>query len=306
MLKRALLPLALLVASLAVVPAASAVPTPANNVPNGTYYGYSWAFNSVFAATVKNGFIFGGQFFTQNFSGSNLVPGTTTDIFGNFGGDSGNSPGYPMSGNGSWAVESDLPPEAPSVPTVCGDTKFQAKLVVSWNCTGPNGAMVGNPMFSAQTTKTPGIAPGTYSGAVQTSPVPGNPNAPWTGTEGTLNITVQNGVVSGTGLLAPVDQQTGLITGPPSVNVTYGPITIGANSTATSGSVGTAGLFEMPSTPSGYNLTGGFVPAGIAGLPPNGMFAGTVNTFTPTFNNNTGQENFGPGIAGSFQIFGSG
>src|SRR4051794_28205021 len=193
MFKRALLPLAVLGAGLGIAPGASAVPTPANNVPNGTYYGYSWAFNSVFAATVKNGSILGGQFFTQNFSGSNLVPGTTTATFG-------------------WAVESDLPPEAPSVPTVCGDTKFQAKLVVSWNCTGPNGAMVGNPMFSAQTTKTPGVAPGTYSGAVQTSPVPGNPNAPWTGTEGTLNITVQNGVVSATGLLAPVDPQ--LITGP--------------------------------------------------------------------------------------------
>jgi hypothetical protein len=304
MLKRVLLPLAV-TAVLATAAPASAVPTPANNVPNGTYYGYSWAFNSVFAATVRNGFIFGGNFYTQLFSGNNLVPGSVEDTFGNFGGQSGISRGYPMSANGAWSVASDLPPgEGPAVPTVCGDTKFATKLVVSWNCTGPGGTMSGNPMFSAQQTQTPGIANGVYSGQVQTSPVPGNPNAPWTGTEGNLTVSVANGTVSGTGLLAPVDPTTGLITGPPSVNVTYGPVTIGGDFSEALGGAGTGGTFSLVSSPAGYNLHGGFVPAGIAGLPPNGMMAGTVETVTPNFN--TFPANYGPAIAGSFQIFGSG
>jgi hypothetical protein len=292
--------------ALALVPAsASAVPTPQNNVPNGTYYGYSWAFNSVFVATVRNGFISGGTFYTQQFSGNNLVPGWVEDLFGVFGGQVSGSNGYPMAANGAWSVVSDLPPgEGPPVPTVCGDTKYGTKLVVSWNCSGPGGTMVGNPMFSAQTTQTPGIADGVYSGQVQTSPVPGNPNAPWTGTEGTLTLTVANGTVSGTGTFAPVSPTTGLITGPPSVNVTYGPVTIGGNYSETLGGVPTGGVFTLISNPPGYNIDGGFLPAGITGLPANGMVAGTVDTFPPNFN--SFPPNYGPAIAGSFQIFGAG
>src|SRR3954451_10188666 len=286
MLKRAVLSLAALVAlALAVAPASGAATLPPNSVPNGTYYGFSWAFNSVFVATVRNNAISGGSFYTQQFSGNDIVPGTSIDIFGNFGGQSGNSPGYPIAGNGSWSVQSFLPPEAPPVPTVCGSTKFQTKLVVSWNCGGPKGTMVGNPMFSAQLTQTPGVADGTYNGQVQTSPVPGNPNAPWTGTEGNLTLTVQNGTVSGTALLAPVDPQTGLITATPSVNVPYAP-----------SDVGPSGIFSLTSTPAGYELSGGFLPAGITGLPANGMVAGTVNTFPPMFPN-TGVPNYGPAIA---------
>src|SRR3954451_5985115 len=131
MLKRAVLSLAALVAlALALSPASGAATLPPNSVPNGTYYGFSWAFNSVFVATVRNNAISGGSFYTQLFSGNNIVPGTSIDIFGNFGVQFGpNSPGYPIPGNGSWSVESDLPPEAPPVPTVCGSTKFQTKLV---------------------------------------------------------------------------------------------------------------------------------------------------------------------------------
>lgn len=291
MLKRAVLPLAAF-AALAFAPTASAANLPPNSVPNGTYYGFSWAFNSVFVATVKNNFIYGGAFYTQLFSGNNIVPGTIIDTFGNFGGQFGpGSAGYPIGNNGAWAVEADIPPGEPTVPTVCGSTKFQAKLVVSWNCTGPKGAMVGNPMFSAQTTKTPDVASGTYTGQVQTSPVPGSPNAPWTGTEGNLTLIEQNGAVSATALLAPVDPQTGLITAPPSVNVTYGPTPVGSS-----------GIFTLTSNPAGYDLVGGFLPPGIPGLPANGMVAGTVNTFPSTFNNSTGNTNNGPAIAGSFQI----
>jgi hypothetical protein len=302
--KRALLLTALALALAA--PTASAASLPPNGVPNGTYSGYDWATNTVFTAIVKNNYIFGASYYTQLFSGTpgNLVPGTSSSSFGNINGSSGASPGYKIASNGNWALFSDIPPgEGPNVPTICGNTKFQTKLVASWNCTGPGGTMSGNPQFSAQTTQTPGVASGVYSGQVQTSPVPGNPNAPWTGTEGPITITYASGTLTGSATLAPVDPNTGLLTGPPSVNVTYGPVVVGGE--ASEGNFVTAsGTFGMVSNPSGYNIAGGFLPAGITGLPAGGMVAGTVNTFPPKFNGSG--FDYGPAIAGSFQIFGPG
>jgi hypothetical protein len=299
------LPLLFIVLTLGVVAApAGAATVPPNGVPSGTYYGYDWATNTVFSATVNGTVITSAAYYTQLFSGTpgTLVPGATTSFFGNQNG--GTTGGYRMGVNGTWSMASSLPPgEGPTVPTICGDTKSQTKLVASWNCTRPGGRMAGNPQFSVQQTESPGIADGVYSGQVQTSPVPGRPNAPWTGTTGNLTITVNNGVVSGSGLLAPIDQSTGLITAPPSVNVTYGPVTIGQGSSGNS-SVSPSGVFSLASDPPGYALQGGFVPAGIPGLPSNGMVAGTVETTPPTFTE--AGPNYGNYIAGSFQIFAAG
>jgi hypothetical protein len=296
------LPLLFIVLALAVAAApAGAATVPPNGVPSGTYYGYDWATNTVFTATVNGTVITSAAYYTQLFSGTpgTLVPGATISSFGNQNG--GTTGGYRMGVNGTWSMGSSG--EGPTVPTICGDTKSQTKLVASWNCTGSGGRMVGNPQFSVQRTESPGIADGVYSGQVQTSPVPGSPNAPWTGTTGNLTIIVNNGVVSGTGLLAPINQSTGLITAPPSVNVTYGPVTIG-QSTSDNSFVSPSGVFSLASSPPGYALQGGFVPAGIPGLPSNGMVAGTVETTPPTFT--AAGANYGNYIAGSFQIFAAG
>jgi hypothetical protein len=63
-------------------------------------------------------------------------------------------------------------------------------------------------------------------------------------------------------------------------------------------------VFSLASDPPGYALQGGFVPAGIPGLPSNGMVAGTVETTPPTFTE--AGPNYGNYIAGSFQIFAAG
>jgi hypothetical protein len=284
--------------------ALGATPLPPNGVPNGTYAGYNWATNTAFSAVVKSNSISGAAFFTQLFNGTpgQLIPGWNTSYFGSIDGSPQGSPGSKIAANGSWVLSSGLMSGEGSGPTICGDTKYQKKLVVSWNCTGPGGTMVGNPQFSAQTTSTPGIADGVYSGKVNTSAVADDPSAPWTGTTGTLTLVVADDTVSGSGTLAPVDPQTGVITGPPNVNVAYGPVPVGGG---TGGNfIASSGQFNLISTPAGYNIGGGFVPAGIPGLPSNGMVAGTINTFTPT--GAEGSLNYGPALPGSFQIFGAG
>jgi hypothetical protein len=288
-----------------------------NQLPNGTYYGYDWATNATFEATVKSGYIYSAEYFTQLFNGTpgQLIPGTTSSLFGNFAGSFSPNPskGYPIASNGSWGIASDLPPgEGPTVPTICGDTKYNQKLVASWNCTfqGTSPVMSGNGQFSVQRTSTPGPANGVYAGQVTTSAVPGNPSAPWTGTTGSLTLTVSNSTVSGSALLAPVDPTTGLITAPPSVSVTYGPVAIPSETNSSTGnqqtitSIDQNGVFHLPSNPPGYTLIGAFVPAGITGLPSGGMLTGVVETSPPTFNN-AGQANYGTALPGSFQINGA-
>jgi hypothetical protein len=210
-------------------------------------------------------------------------------------------------------LASDIPPgEGVTDPSICGDTKYNAKLVASWSCTfSANPVMVGNPQFSVQRTTSPGPTDGIYSGPVQTSAVPGNANAPWTGTTGWLVLVVSGGTVSGYATLAPVDQSTGLITGPPTVNVTYGPAAIpsstmsgtGANQVQTA--IDSGGFFSLPANPLGYTLNGAFIPGGIPGLPANGMLAGTVTTCVPEKNCRFGYTNTPVALPGSFQVNGT-
>jgi hypothetical protein len=302
--------------ALALFAAPAAAQSPQNQLPNGSYYGYDWATNGTFLANVKNGYIYGAEYFTQLFNGTpgQLIPGTVSSEFGNINGSFGpGNKGYPIAANGSWGMASDIPPgEGITVPTICGDTKYNAKLVASWDCTfqGTNPVMAGNGQFSVQRTTTPGPTSGIYSGPVQTSAVPGNPNAPWTGTTGWLVLVVANDTVSGYATLAPVDPSTGVITGPPSVNVTYGPNAVPSSTTIGSGAdevlsgIDSYGFFSLASNPQGYTLKGAFLPGGIPGLPSNGMVAGTVTTCTPQKDCGTGGSN-PVALPGSFQINGT-
>jgi hypothetical protein len=61
------------------------------------------------------------------------------------------------------------------------------------------------------------------------------------------------------------------------------------------------GMFCLPSTPPGYTLIGGFVPAGVMGLPRRGLVSGTAYT-TPTQVGMDGSETFGPALPGAFAI----
>jgi hypothetical protein len=60
-------------------------------------------------------------------------------------------------------------------------------------------------------------------------------------------------------------------------------------------------MFCLPSTPPGYTLIGGFVPARVPGLPRKGLVSGTVYT-APTQAGPDGAQTFGPALPGAFAI----
>jgi hypothetical protein len=130
------------------------------------------------------------------------------------------------------------------------------------------------------------------------------------GANGTLTLNVSRGSVTGSATLAPVDPSTGIAAGAPSVNVTYGPLRVGANDGSAKGNsylaedcsafVTRLGMFCLPSTPAGYTLIGGFVPAGLPGA-RRGLAAGTAYT-AATSTGQDGLQTFGPALPGAFEI----
>jgi hypothetical protein len=101
-------------------------------------------------------------------------------------------------------------------------------------------------------------ANGTYTGTStqQQGVDPDGPFGPPSGPVGTVSLTVfQGAIASGTGSFTPVNPTTGAtVAGAPAVAVTYG-----------TGSIDPfTGLFSVASTPSGYDLCGGFTASGVA------------------------------------------
>jgi hypothetical protein len=132
----------------------------------------------------------------------------------------------------------------------------------------------------------PTPTPNPYTGTVTPITVGGGAA---TGTTGTLTLTVRGaGTMTGSGTFAPVDPMTGIASGPPSVNVSYGPISAGTNDSAVKGSnplflaggcgptfFTRLGMFCLPSDPPGFTLIGGFVPVPIYS---GGLVRGSIYT----------------------------
>jgi hypothetical protein len=269
---------------------------------NGTYYGYDADGGAVVAATVKNGRIPVLQAMPPVDTG----PGVSF-YYGPIGQGSDR-----IGRSGKWTT--GVTPGGPLGPdylTVCGNTLGSDALGVSFNCNSGSGNddISGRPQFRARPSRKSPPANGTYSGSVsQTTSSTGS-----SGTDGTLTLTVSRGTVTGSATLAPVDATTGVATGPPSVDVSYGPVASGTNDASAKGNSYLAedcasppyltrlGMFCLPSTPPGYTLIGGFVPVGVKGLPRRGLVSGTVYT-APTQSGPDGSQTFGPALPGAFAI----
>jgi hypothetical protein len=265
-------------------PAAAQAPQPPPRLTNGVYYGYYWGTNSSVALTVRNNVITTAAIFTPGF-GVPITNGLPPFFFaGSCSTSVTNGAGYPINPNtGAWAVPI-IDPGAPEffVPSLCGLTRPAGYLVVSFNCDGPKGVMTNgtNPLFSAKRGPLPDADGITYTGTSSATPrdpaQANSPFTPWTGPEGSINLSVSGGTITGTGTFAPVDPDTGIPTGGAPVNVTYGPVSFGAQggSIASGGGASlTTGFIALPSTPAGYSVCGA--------LALNGTINGTVNC-TPT------------------------
>jgi len=263
-------------------------------VPNGAYYGVYFPTTTIVAMPVRNNDIGATTIFTQNFnlpfSGGlpqNFFPGANNAVLFNTGTEG------QISRSGRFSISAGASSQGFFSPSLCGQT-HNGYLVASMQCS-PTGITPGtNAMFSLRRA-TLQIAPGTYTGSVNSTPAepgqPSNPSVPWTGTTGTVSLTVAGGTITGSASLSPVNPQTGVPVAGPPVNATYGPVNIvsGAIINEISGSASTAtGLFALPSTPSGYSLCGGFLTNGLVigvspcgGQPGSGPIAASyvVSTF---------------------------
>jgi hypothetical protein len=179
-----------------------------------------------------------------------------------------------ISSSGSWVLPNDSFGDF-FQPDLCGQTR-KGYMVASMTCS-PNGITPGtNAMFSLRPT-TLNIASGTYTGSVNSTPRDpasgSNPSTPWTGTTGSVTLNVGGGTISGSASLSPVNPQTGFPEAGPPVNVTYAPVSMSSSpSVPTTGGASTAtGLFNLPSSPDGYSLCGGFLTNGLViGVSPCG------------------------------------
>jgi hypothetical protein len=280
MLRNLVLAAALICAALAPAGPASAQ---SNSVPNGAYYGVYFPTTTIVAMAVRNNDVGATTIFTQNFnypftSGlpQSFFPGVTNLTLAN--------PGTAgkISSSGSWVLPNDSFGDF-FQPDLCGQTR-KGYMVASMTCS-PNGITPGtNAMFSLRPT-TLNIAPGTYTGSVNSTPrdpaLGSNPSTPWTGTTGSVTLNVGGGTISGSASLSPVNPQTGFPEAGPPVTVTYAPVSISSSaSVPTTGGASTAtGLFNVPSSPDGYSLCGGFLINGLViGVSP----CGTQNVGTST------------------------
>ena len=246
-----------------------------NSVPNGAYYGVYFPTTTIVAMAVRNNNIGATTIFTQNFnypftSGlpQSFFPGVTNLTLTNPGG------AGKISRSGSWVLPNDSFGDF-FQPDLCGQTR-KGYMVASMTCS-PNGITPGtNAMFSLRPT-TLSIASGTYTGSVNSTPRDpasgSNPSTPWTGTTGSVTLNVGGGTISGSASLSPVNPQTGFPEAGPPVNVTYAPVSLSNSaSVPTTGGASTAtGLFNLPSSPAGYSLCGGFLTNGLViGVSPCG------------------------------------
>jgi hypothetical protein len=226
--------------------------------------------------SIRNNDIGPTTVFSQNFSypltgglPQSFFPGANTTVLANAG-NAGR-----ISSTGAWTVFSETAGGENFSPPVCGQTR-NGYLVASLVC-APTGIAPGtNAMFTLRPA-TLKIAPGTYTGSVDATPgqpgSPNNPAVPWTGTTGTVTLTVAGGTITGSASLAPVNPQTGFPVAGPPVAVSYGPVSIsgGASVPASGGASIATGLVTLPSTPSGYSLCGGFLTNGLViGVTPCG------------------------------------
>jgi hypothetical protein len=254
---------------------AGPVSAQSNRVPNGAYYGVYFPTTTIIAMAVRNNNIGATTIFTQDFnypftSGlpQSFFPGSATLTLTNPGG------AGKISSSGSWVLPNDSFGDF-FQPDLCGQTR-NGYMVGSMQCS-PTGITPGtNAMFSLRPT-TLNIASGTYTGSVNSTPrdpaAGSNPSTPWTGTTGSVTLNVGGGTISGSASLSPVDPQTGFPVAGPPVNVTYAPVSISSSpSVPTTGGASTAtGLFNLPSSPDGYSLCGGFLINGLViGVSPCG------------------------------------
>jgi hypothetical protein len=232
---------------------------------------------------VRNNDIGPTTIFSQGYSGS-FTAGLPQFFFAGADSTTLTNPGNvgKISSSGSFVISGGAATEDIFIPTICGQVRNNRYLVGSLNCSQTGITPGTNAMFSIKPT-TLNIASGTYTGSVNPTPrepgQPSNPSVPWTGTSGTLTLTVASGTITGSATLSPVDPQTGYPVNGPPVNVSYGPV--GISSSVDGGSPGTGsassatGLFDLPSTPTGYSLCGGFLTNGLViGVVPCGGTSG--------------------------------
>jgi hypothetical protein len=264
-------------ASAVVAAAAPSAGAQSTTVPNGAYYGVYFPTTTIVAMSVRNNDIGATTIFSQNFnppfSGGlpqSFLAGANNTVLTNPGTEG------QISRSGTFSISAGASLEDFFSPSVCGQT-HNGYLVASLQCS-PTGITPGtNAMFSLRPA-TLQIAPGTYTGSVNSTPSepgqPSNPSVPWTGTTGTVSLTVAGGTITGSASLSPVNPQTGVPVAGPPVNATYGPVSIAsaAGVDEMSGGASTAtGLFALPSTPGGYSLCGGFLTNGLViGVSPCG------------------------------------
>jgi hypothetical protein len=272
---------------------AAGVQAAVRSTRNGTYYTFDATQATVVAAQVKNGRI----------PTLEVMPPVST------------GPGvgfiYTSAGrfarNGTWTTGFNLGDESGAPIPVCGKALSIGRLGVSFNCnSGPNNAISGRPQLVATRVHVLPPTPNTYTGTVGPTSLGGPP----AGTTGTLSLTVSGGTLTGSGTFAPVDPITGIASGPPSVNVTYGPISPGTNDGAVQGSnpfylaggcgptfFTRLGMFCLPSDPPGYTLIGGFVPVQIY---RGGLVTGSIYTAWATGS----PPSYGPALPATFTLIG--
>ena len=262
-------------------------------VRNGTYYTFDTTTATVVAAQVKNGRIPTLEVIPPLSTGPGV--GFIYTSAGRF------------SRRGTWTTGFSLGDETGAPIPVCGKALSIGRLGVSFNCnSGQNSNITGAPQLVATRATVLPPTPNTYAGTVAPTSLGGPPS----GTTGSLTLNVSGDTLTGSGMFAPVDPTTGIASGAPSVNVTYGPISAGTNDSAVQGSnpfylaggcgptfFTTLGMFCLPSNPPGYTLIGGFVPTQIYG---GGLVTGSIYTASATGT----PPSYGPALPANFTLTG--
>jgi len=252
---------------------------------NGTYYTFDDTQAAVVAAKVRNG----------------RVP--TLEVMPPI--SSGPGVGFIYTSAGRFSHKATW-----SIGPVCGKAVSIGRLGISFDCNarGPNNRLTAASPLVATRAPVPTPTPNPYTGTVTPTTVGGGAA---TGTTGTLTLTVSgDGTVTGSGTFAPVDPMTGIASGPPSVNVSYGPISAGTNDSAVKGSnplflaggcgptfFTRLGMFCLPSDPPGFTLIGGFVPVPIYS---GGLVRGSIYTAAAMGS----PPSYGPALPATFRLFG--